>query len=150
MVNPTGNDWTAAVSFIGTQPLCYTVAFLLKISSKSIQILTWECLGCLKKQKGSRNSNLLSNCAVFQPKLNKLWKTIKTTSFSTVFGRFERFSSFIQFWLKTAQLDSKFEFLDPFCFFCHPKQQVRVCKEGLMDFAFLFGILSVMAPPRDF
>ena len=77
-------------------PFC-TVAFVLKISSKSIQILTWECLGCLRKQKGSRNSNLLSNCTVFQPKLNKAWKTFQNDQISWKRTDFDGFSKFIQF-----------------------------------------------------
>ena len=57
----------------------------------SIQILAWKCLGCQKKQKSSRNWHVLSNCAVFEPKSNKLRKSIKTSPFPMVFGHFWRF-----------------------------------------------------------
>ena len=65
-----------------------TVAFLLTISSISILILAWGCLRGQEKWKSSRNSNLLSNCAVFQPRWNKLWKTAKQCFFQALFGRF--------------------------------------------------------------
>ena len=53
------------------------MAFSLKISSISILILARGHLGGQKKQETSRDSNLLSNCTVFQPKLNNLRKTFK-------------------------------------------------------------------------
>ena len=68
-----------------------TVAFLLKISSISILILARGHLGGQKKRETSRDLNLLSNCAVFQPKLNNLQKTFKNEQKpwkNTVLSRF--------------------------------------------------------------
>ena len=76
----------------------------IKSIISSLQILTRECFGWQKKQKGSRNSNLLSNCTVFQPKLNKLWKRIKN-SFFHCFWLFKKGClCFIQFCLKNSAI----------------------------------------------
>ena len=94
-----------------------TVAFLLKISSKSIQIFAWELLGCQKKWKCSRNSNLLSNCAVFQPNLNKAQKTSQNDQKPWENDCFlTDFLSLLDFGSKTAQFDKTCKFLELFCF----------------------------------
>ena len=97
----------------------------------------WGQVGCQKKQKSSKVST-----AVFQPILNKLWKTRQKRLFFHGFWSFWKvFQALFNFGWKTAQFDNKFKFLDPFCFFCHPNQsQVRICKEDMTDFMFLFGI----------
>ena len=88
----------------------------------SIQILAWKCLGCQKKQKSSRNWHVLSNCAVFEPKSNKLRKSVKKQSFSHGFWTFwEVFWALFKFGWKTAQFDNKFESLEVSCFFWPPK-----------------------------
>ena len=95
----------------------------------SIQILAWKCLGCQKKQKSSRNWHVLSNCAVFEPKSNKLRKSVKKQSFSHGFWSFwEVFWALFKFGWKTAQFDNKFEFLEHFHFFWHPNSsQAKIC-----------------------
>ena len=50
----------------------------------------WSQLGYQKKQKTSRNSNLLVWSATFQPKLNKLWKTVKKVFIFVYFYGFSR------------------------------------------------------------
>ena len=68
-----------------------------KISIKSMKteisplfLHFWSQLGYQKKQKTSRNSNLLVWSATFQPKLNKLWKTIKKVFIFVYFYGFSR------------------------------------------------------------
>ena len=80
-----------------------TFDFILKIMKKllggttnaqykavisSILILAWGCLMGQEKRKRSRNSNLLSNCAVFQPRWKKPWKTAKQCFFQALFWWF--------------------------------------------------------------
>ena len=122
-----------------------TVAFLLKISSKSIQIFAWELFGCQKKQKCSRNSNLLSNCAVFQPNLNKAQKTSQNDQKPWEKDCFlTDFLSLLDFGSKTAQFDKTCQFLELFCFFWHPKHfQARICIEDMTDFTFHIGIFCM-------
>ena len=68
-----------------------------KISIKSMKTTIsqlflhfWSQHGYQKKQKTSRNSNLLVWSATFQPKLNKLWKTIKKVLIFVYFYGFSR------------------------------------------------------------
>ena len=72
-----------------------------KISIKSMKTVIsplflhfWSQHGYQKKQKTSRNSNLLVWSATFQPKLNKLWKTIKKV---LIFVYFYGFSSSLKY-----------------------------------------------------
>ena len=118
------------------------MAFLLKFSSKSIQIFAWEPLGCQKKRKCSRNSNLLSNCAVFQPNSNKAQKPSRDDQKPWQKDcLLTDFISLLYFGSKTAQFDKTFKFLGLFCLFWHPKHsQARICIGGTTDITFHFGI----------
>ena len=62
----------------------------MKTSISPLFLHFWGQHGYQKKQKTSRNSNLLVWSATFQPKLNKLWKTIKKVLIFVYFYGFSR------------------------------------------------------------
>ena len=99
-------------------------------------------LWCDKKQKSSRNLNLLDFCATFKSKLNKLRKTTKNeekTFKNDGFGAV--FRSLFNFDLKVAHKFNKFKFLELFCFFWHPWWPWGCPDRGDMTcFTFLFEI----------
>ena len=54
-----------------------TLGFLFKISFTQLLYHPWGCFGCPEKCTSSRNYNLFSGSAVFQPKCNKIENTYK-------------------------------------------------------------------------
>ena len=107
----------------------------------SILIHSWWCMGSQKKQNSSRISTLLSNCAVFQPKWKKLWKTIKKVLGKSTVWRFFKVYSILaekQRNLTTNSSSLIFSALLP------PKSfPGGICKEDMTDFTFLFGIFQL-------
>ena len=69
-----------------------------KISKQNIKLIiapllsrVWGQYGYQKKRNSSGNSIFLVWCTVFQPKLNKLWKTAEKWLYFDIFGQFWAF-----------------------------------------------------------
>ena len=121
----------------------YTEGVLMQISFIPLGGHPWGILGCQKKQKIVRNSNLLNWFSTFQSELNKLWKT--TRNKQTTFKNYEFlvvFWSSFNFDWKVEHWTKKFEFHELFCFFWDPWcLQGFTPSGGTTYFTFLFEIL---------
>ena len=116
----------------------------MAISFNSLVGHPWGQLGCQKKQKCSRNLNLLDFCSTFHPKVNKSRKTTRNIEKAFENNGFGvGFRSSFNFGWKVEQKSNKFKFLEHFCFFWHPSWPHGCPTRGdITHFTFLFEILG--------
>ena len=106
-----------------------------QIFIQALFLRSWGCHRCQKKQKTSKNLNLLVWCAVFQPDLKKHQKTIKPIEKRSFFGMFLKFP---QSWVKNSAPNPKIQLYWSFSLLLTPITPQELKNSGEILFICLF------------